>query len=39
MKYLVCAMPMVLCIEAVSILCLCALVLCFFADVKREVEK
>ena len=38
MKYLVCSMPMLLCSEIVSIVCLIALTACFLADVYKEKE-
>lgn len=38
MKYLVCAMPMLLCSEIVSIVCLSALVGCFLFDAYKEKE-
>ena len=41
MKYLICGLPMLLCVEIVSIICLLALVLCFVGDIikAREVSK
>ena len=38
MKYLLCATPMLLCSEIVSIACLIALTACFLADVYKEKE-
>ena len=38
MKYLLCAMPMLLCSEIISILCLLALTVCFLADAYEEKE-
>lgn len=38
MKYLICLLPMVLCIEVVSIICLTAVLMCFLADVAKAKE-
>lgn len=38
MKYLICALPMVLCVEVVSLLCLIAMCACFFADIAKAKE-
>lgn len=32
MKYIICSLPMLLCVEAVSIACLFALTMCLLAD-------
>lgn len=36
MKYLVCALPMVICNEVLSIMCLCALTVCLFCDIAKS---
>lgn len=36
MKYLVCALPMVICNEIISLLCMCALVVCLFIDIVKH---
>ena len=38
MKYLICGLPMLLCVEIVSIVCLLALVLCFMCDIIKAKE-
>jgi hypothetical protein len=36
MKYLVCALPMLICNEILSLLCLCAMLVCLFMDIAKH---
>lgn len=39
MKYIVCALPMVICNEVVSLMCLCAIMVCAIYDLCKSAPK
>jgi hypothetical protein len=39
MKYVFCALPMLLCVEAVSLACLILIILCFMTDIMKAAER